>query len=153
MKNIELKNCPNCKKRIGLHDTECPYCKYIDDPKYQRQNNKLSKKKKKKINIYKVMLIMPIIIYLIYMFININSFIITISLLLLNFMCFVVKKDWIYGVILIEIITLIFNFITNLKDNLKLEIIILLLGIIFIIIPKVIYIINNKKKKRKKKKM
>lgn len=154
MKNIELKNCPNCKERIGKHDIECPYCKYIDDPKYQKHNSKITKNKKrrKKKDIYKPILIIPIICYLIYMLFNINSLVIILSLVLLNFMCFVVKKDWIFGVILIEVITLIFNFITNIKDNFKLEIIALLLGIVFIIIPKVMYIIKSNKKKVKKKK-
>lgn len=46
MKSIELKNCPNCKERIGKHDIECPYCKYIDDPKYKKHNEKLLNKKK-----------------------------------------------------------------------------------------------------------
>ena len=40
---IELKNCPNCKERIGKHDIECPFCKYIDDPKYKKHNEKLKK--------------------------------------------------------------------------------------------------------------
>ena len=48
MNEIELKNCPNCNSRIGIHDIECPYCKYIDDIKYQKHNKKLAKKKGKK---------------------------------------------------------------------------------------------------------
>ena len=28
---MELKDCPNCKKRISINDIECPYCKHIDD--------------------------------------------------------------------------------------------------------------------------
>ena len=50
---IILKNCPNCKERIGIHDIECPYCKYIDDPKYKKQNEKIlnnNKTKKKKVS-------------------------------------------------------------------------------------------------------
>jgi len=157
MENIELKNCPNCKKRIGSHDVECPYCKYIDDPKYKKYNDKLKNNKKRKTkkndNKYKIILFIPIISYLIYFVLNVNSFMIILPLILLNIMCFFTKKDWSIGVIFIEIIALILNFINNIMNNLKLEIIILLLGIIFIIIPKIIYIIKSNKKKTKKKKM
>ena len=48
---IELKDCPNCKNRISIKDVQCPYCKYIDDPKYKKENDKMlkvNKKKKKK---------------------------------------------------------------------------------------------------------
>lgn len=41
---MKLKNCPNCQQRISINDIECPYCKYIDDKKYQKENNKLKQK-------------------------------------------------------------------------------------------------------------
>ncbi|MCI7241849.1 MAG: hypothetical protein MR550_04820 [Bacilli bacterium] len=44
--NKELKNCPNCNERISVHDVQCPYCKYIDDKRYKKENDKLKKKKK-----------------------------------------------------------------------------------------------------------
>lgn len=42
---MELKNCPNCKERISVKDIQCPYCKYIDDKRYKKENDKLKKKK------------------------------------------------------------------------------------------------------------
>ena len=87
MKEIELKNCPNCKKRIGIHDIECPFCKYIDDPKYKKHNSKLNKKtntkKNNKDDIYKIILIMPILMYLASFMLDINKYLV-LSLLLLN---------------------------------------------------------------------
>ena len=158
MKNIELKNCPNCNSRIGIHDTECPYCKYIDDIKYQKHNKKLAQKKgKKKNSIYSLILFIPILFYLIHLLFKINSLVIILPLILLNIMCLFVKKENIIWVILVEIIYLIFNLIksiTTIKifNNLIIEIILFLLGIIFIIIPKFIYLIKTKKKKRKNNK-
>ena len=43
---MELKNCPNCNERISIHDIQCPYCKYIDDKRYKKENDKLKKNKK-----------------------------------------------------------------------------------------------------------
>lgn len=40
---MELKNCPNCKERISINDTKCPYCNYIDDKRYKKENDKLKK--------------------------------------------------------------------------------------------------------------
>lgn len=160
MKNIELKNCPNCHERIGMQDIECPYCKYIDDPKYKKYNQKLLKSKKnnnsKKKDIYKLLLFIPVMAYLIYLLIKIDLFMIIIPLILLNIMCFFTKKSSIFWVIIVEIIALSFNFIYNiskisLTDSFK-EIIIFILGIILIIIPKFIYIFKTKKKKRKTRK-
>lgn len=41
---MELKNCPNCKERISINDTKCPYCNYIDDKRYKKENDKLKKR-------------------------------------------------------------------------------------------------------------
>lgn len=41
---MELKSCPNCKKRISINDVQCPYCKYIDDKRYKKENDKLKRK-------------------------------------------------------------------------------------------------------------
>lgn len=41
---MNLKNCPNCKQRISENDIQCPYCKYIDDKRYKKENDKLKKK-------------------------------------------------------------------------------------------------------------
>jgi len=160
MKNIELKNCPNCNKRIGTHDIECPYCKYIDDPKYKKHNEKMKKqkkktKKKKQKNIYKILLLIPIISYLTYLLFNINSLIIIVSLIILNVLCLFTKKIISLYIMIIEIIILVFKFITNfyemtLVDNytdLKTQIIKIISGIIFIIIPKGIYILKKVKRK------
>ena len=97
MSKSELKNCPNCNERIGIHDVECPYCKYIDDPKYKKHNNKLIKnkiksKRKKKNDIYKVILIIPIIAYLILLLFKIDYSIILFILMLLNILCMFIKK-------------------------------------------------------------
>jgi len=157
MKEIELKNCPNCKQRIGKHDVECPYCKYIDDPKYKKYNSKLKKKTNTKRNnkndIYKIILIMPILMYLTSFMLDINKYLV-LSLLLLNILCLFIKKKYVLLAIIIEIISMSYNFITNIIssiDNVKNEIIILLLGLIFIIIPKIIYCFKTKKRKNKKR--
>lgn len=164
MKNIELKNCPNCHERIGIQDIECPYCKYIDDPKYKKYNEKLAKnkrnKKSNKNDVYKLLLFIPIISYLIYILINLNLAVIIIPLILLNIMCFFAKKVKIFAVMIIEIIVLSFNFINNIYqmfssdsfEKINIEILIFILGIILVIIPKLIYFFKTKKKKRKKRK-
>lgn len=157
MKDIELKNCPNCNNRIGIHDVECPYCKYIDDPKYKKHNkkvieNSIKSKSKKKTDIYKVMLLIPIVTYLVYLIFKVDRLVIILPLILLNIMCLFTKKDLVLGVTIIEIIVFIFNLVDNIK-NIKIEIIIFIFGIIFVIMPKVMYITNTKKKKRKSKKM
>lgn len=159
MKNIELKDCPNCHERIGIHDVECPYCKYIDDPKYKKHNEKLKKNKKRKKNdIYKMILSIPILTYLIYLLLDIKLSYILIPLILLNFMCIFTKKTWILITMVIEVIILLFNFINriyniiqNNSGNLTIEIILFSLGTIFIFIPKIIYITKSKKKRRNKK--
>lgn len=159
MKEIELKNCPNCNKRIGNHDVECPYCKYIDDPKYKEYNKKLRTKQNKKSkrnnkeDIYKIILLMPILMYLASFMLDINKYLVM-SLFILNILCLFIKKKYILYAIIIEIIAMSYNFIYNvisLSDNIKNEIIILLLGIIFIIIPKIIYCFKTKRKKKIKK--
>lgn len=158
MKNIELKNCPNCHERIGIHDIECPYCKYIDDSKYKKYNQKLLKNnnKSKKNNINKLILFIPVITYIIYLLIKFNLSMIIIPLILLNIMCFFTKKSSVFWVIIVEIITLLFNFVYNilkisLTDSFN-EIIIFILGIGLIIIPKFIYIFKTKKNKQKTRK-
>ena len=164
MKNIELKNCPNCNERIGIHDVECPYCKYIDDPRYKKYNKKLQNNKKKnktnKNDIYKMILLIPIVTYLIYLLIDVDKYMIIIPLILLNVMCLFVKKSMLFFDIILEIIVLLFNFINNIYhislnksfNELKLEIILLILGIIFIIVPKFMYLVKSKKKRRKPRK-
>ena len=154
MKNIELKNCPNCDNRIGIHDIECPYCKYIDDPKYKKYNDKLLKKNKRRRNkkmLYKLLLLIPFFAYLFYLLIDIKSFVIILPLVLLNVMSLFTKKDWVFGILCIEIIVLFFRFIENVKGNLISELLVLIFGVVLLIVPKIIYLIKNKKKKRKKK--
>jgi len=164
MKNIELKNCPNCHERIGKQDIECPYCKYIDDPKYKKYNEKLMKSKKniknKKNNIYKLLLFIPILTYLVYLLFDLDSAKVIIPLILLDVMCFFTKKKLLFVVMLIEVIALSVKFISSisnmfLNDSFKglgIEIIIFILGVIFIIIPKLIFLIKSKKKRRKTRK-
>ena len=158
MKEIELKNCPNCKERIGVHDIECPYCKYIDDPKYKEYNKKLkiikTKKryKKRKDDIYKIILLMPVLMYLSAFLLDVNKYLVM-SLFLLNILCLFIKKKYILYVLVIEIIAMFYNFIYNvisLSNNIKNEIVILLLGIIFIVVPKIIYCIKVKRIKKRK---
>lgn len=45
MNLMELKNCPNCKMRISVNDIKCPYCEYIDDKRYKKENEKLKVRK------------------------------------------------------------------------------------------------------------
>lgn len=156
MKNVELKNCPNCKERIGQHDIECPYCKYIDDPKYKKHNKNLNKKKKKdKKKIYKILFLIPIIFYLIYLLFNIELKTIVISLILLNIMCLLVKKKIILWVMATEIISIMYIFIKNVidskYDSILLNLIILVLCLFFCISPKILYIVKTKKKSKRKK--
>lgn len=155
MKKIELKNCPNCKERIGIHDVECPYCKYIDDPKYKNHNKKLKKKKtNSKNNMYKILLLIPIIFYLVYLLFNVELKIIIISLILLNILCLLVKKKVIFGITIIESIFLVYNFFKNIIDikynNVLINVVILILGLFFIISPKIIYILKTKRKNKRK---
>ena len=164
MKNIELKNCPNCNERIGIHDVECPYCKYIDDPRYKKYNKKIKNNKKKnkdnKNDIYKIILLIPIVTYLIYLLIDVNKYMIIVPLILLNIMCLFVKKSLLFFDIILEIIVLLFNFINNIYhisfansfDELKIEIVIFILGILFVIVPKFMYLVKSKKKRRKPRK-
>ena len=63
-------------------------------------------------------------------------------------MCLFTKKNWAFGVLIIEIISLVFNLIDNLND-LKVDIVIFISGIIFVIFPKTMYVFKNKKKKKK----
>jgi len=155
MKNMELKNCPNCKERIGIHDIECPYCKYIDDPKYKKHNKNLNKKKRKNKNeIYKILFLMPIIFYLIYLLFNLEFKILLILLILLNIMCLWVKRKMIFVVITIEIMSMLYIFIKNIielkTNNILINLIILILGLFFVISPKIVYIIKTKKKIKRK---
>lgn len=39
---MELKDCPNCKKRISVSDIQCPYCKYIDNTENSNKENIVS---------------------------------------------------------------------------------------------------------------
>ena len=157
MNNIKLKNCPNCQKRIGIQDIECPFCKYIDDPKYKKYNKNL--KKNKKDNPYKIILFIPIITYLLYLLLNTQKIVILVPIILLSFMCFFVKKTWVFGVIIIEFIIIFLNlinniyqvFISNSKNNILIDLIIFLLGLLFIITPKIIYLIKVSKKRKRKK--
>lgn len=162
MRDIELKNCPNCHERIGKQDIECPYCKYIDDPKYKKYNANLKKKnsKKNKNNIYKLLLLIPIVTYLIYLLFDFSLARVIIVLILLNIMCFFAKKTLVFGVMIIETIVLLIKFISRIFNmflngafkGFVIEIIILVIGIIFIIMPKLIYFFKSKKKKKIRKK-
>ena len=154
MKNIELKYCPNCKERIGIHDIECPYCKYIDDPKYKKHNNKLKERKKNKNEVYKLMLLIPIFTYLFYSLFRLDLIKILIPLVLVNLICFKCKKVWIFIILSLELVVLFINFISNLykiiidnsHQNLLLQVFIFIFGILFIVIPKIMYLIKIKKK-------
>ena len=161
--NIELKTCPNCKKRIGIQDTECPFCKYIDDPKYKKYNEKLKKKKQtkktKKNDIYKPILLIPTLAYLTYLIFDTSALFLIISLIILNILCLFTKKTFLLYISLIEMLVLIFNLITSIYEmllannfkELSIQITIFILGITFIIIPKFIYLAKTKKKKQNKK--
>lgn len=48
MEEVKLKNCPNCGERINKNDIQCPYCKYIDDKRYKKENDKLLNNNKNK---------------------------------------------------------------------------------------------------------
>lgn len=163
---IELKNCPNCNERIGKQDVECPYCKYIDDPKYKKYNEKLKRSKinKKKVknnknNVYKILLLIPLMSYLGYLIINNFLSLVIISLILLNILCFVMKKIFALYVIIIEIIALLFNFCLNVYDmslvnsfkGLTMELVTLLFGFVLVIVPKYIYLIKSKKVRKTRK--
>jgi len=166
MKKIELKNCPNCNERIGVQDIECPYCKYIDDPKYKKYNEKLKKNnlknktKKKKNNVYKQLLLIPILMYLGYLAFDLSMLKIIIPLILLNILCFFTKKTLVFGVMILEIIVLLFKFISSVHDmyltnsfkDIKVEIVIFILGILFVVMPKFMYILKSNKKRRKVRK-
>lgn len=164
MKEIKLKNCPNCKERIGIHDVECPYCKYIDDPKYKKYNSKLKNKKRKnnksnKKEIYKSLLLIPIITYLIYLIINVDYLFVVIFLIALNILCMFLKRMFCLYLIILESLVLILNLIVNVYDisssaGVISQIIIFVLGLLFIVLPKYLYIVKSKKSKgRKIKKM
>lgn len=162
MKKQELKNCPNCNEKIGVHDIQCPYCKYIDDPKYKKYNEKLKKskkkpkKKKEEFNLYKILLLIPVLTYLFYLFLLNNLNIIVISLILLNLISLFTKKKYIIILIFIEICTLLVNFITNIyiyftsvdKDA-NIGFIEFVFGIVFLLFPKIIYLLKTIKKKKK----
>lgn len=162
VKEIKLKNCPNCKERIGIHDVECPYCKYIDDPKYKKYNSKLKNKKRKKNNksksdIYKVLLLIPIISYLIFLMFNVDLLFVVIFLIVLNILCMFLKRIFCLYLIILEVLVLILNLIVNVYDISSSEgvinqIIIFVLGLLFIVFPKYLYILKSKKKVNKNKK-
>lgn len=162
MKEIKLKNCPNCKERIGIHDVECPYCKYIDDPKYKKYNNKLKNKKRKnnknnKNEIYKVLLLIPIITYLIYLIINVDYLFVVIFLIALNILCMFLKRMFCLYLIILESLVLVLNLIVNIYDisssaGVISQIIIFILGLLFIVFPKYLYIVKSKKMINKSKK-
>lgn len=164
MREVKLKNCPNCNKRIGFHDVECPFCKYIDDPKYKKHNDKLMKnntskrknKKDKKKNIYKLLLLIPIISYLIFLMVNVDYLFVVIFLLLLNILCMFFKRIFCLYLIILESLVVILNLVINIydissKSVLINQIIIFVLGLLFIVFPKYLYILKSKKKKIKKK--
>lgn len=165
MKKIELKNCPNCHERIGIQDIKCPYCKYIDDPKYKRHNDRLGKNKSKKYkytkknDVFKIIFLIPIVFYLMYLIYDFNLLKIILPLILLNVLCLFVKKSKIMVVIMLEISLFVFNFIRNIYimnsnndfSNIKYEIIIFVFAVLFIVVPKFIYCIKKTKIRKKKK--
>jgi len=162
MKNVELKNCPNCKKRIGIYDVECPFCNYIDDPKYKKYNEKLMKKnnikrKNKKRDIYKLLLLIPMVSYLIFLMVNVDYLFVVIFLLLLNILCMFLKRIFCLYLIIIESLVVILNLIVNIydissKSVLINQIIIFVLGLLFIVFPKYLYILKSEKMISKSKK-
>lgn len=165
MKKQELKNCPNCNEKIGVHDIQCPYCKYIDDPKYKKYNDKLkkskkkTKKKKEEFNLYKILLLIPVLTYLFYLFLLSDLNIIVISLIFLNLIGLFLKKKYLIILIFIEICTLLVNFITNIyiyftsaDKNVSIGFIEFVFGIIFLLFPKIIYLLKTVKKKKKSRK-